>query len=76
MSECDRQRHLDCLRTMAVDHRQAALRHENTGTGPDSLNDWERHTQKARTIEWALRELEPMTEGPRQILAAIGSAAE
>ncbi len=75
MNEHDRQRHLTRLRTIANDHREAALFHENTGTGPTSLNAWERHTLKAQAVEWALRELEPMTEGPRQILAAIGSAA-
>ncbi len=64
-----RQHRIQRLRDYAQYCRDSARVHENKNVG--GMNMWQHYIQLARDIEWALRQLEPHHEEPRQVLDEI-----
>ena len=63
-------RHLRVLRQMANDYRHYAIGTESSENHKNAGRLWNRH----HACLWALRELDPEIEGPRQIMADIAKA--
>ncbi len=66
--DTDRRRYLRVLREMATDYKHRATGFENSVERRHLAG---RMHERHGACRWALRQLEPMTEGPRQILDAM-----
>ena len=65
-------RDLRVFREMAAENQRDAIKAEGGIKWRDADRLWERH----HACLWALRELDPAIEGPRQIMTDIAKAAE
>jgi hypothetical protein len=75
-ADLDRRRHMANLRRLATRLDRDAATNSNMTCDP-KRNRWGHQlADEAFAIRWALRELNPLTEGPRQMLADIAKAAE
>ena len=71
-ADLTRRRNLHHLREAADAYEYQASISKNGG----SVSNAHKFKDRVHAIRWALRELDPLTEGPRQVLDDMAKAAE